>query len=212
MPNFNILRWAHTLAGMQGEWVVWLHMVVRFAPSAPSPELRQRAANCGRILPGWRKMFQHDFLMNFEPSFYKSILQEPEEVLTILTICQLLYCECGLSYTSQIKRLVIIRNIEHISHVNHRRLIKSVVCDHILNKSNFNISFDTPQVLANEHRYIPRTIHEASIKKMIWCYHMLVAVRLGLFSDHEWCKVLKTSGKGKIKMMMISIRKFAYMV
>ncbi|CAK1589319.1 unnamed protein product [Parnassius mnemosyne] len=75
-------------------------------------------------------------------------------------------CECGLSYIGQTKRSIKTRVKEHIADVKHQRSGKSAVCDHILDGPRHYIRFDKPQVLAKEHRFLPRMIREAiEIKK-----------------------------------------------
>ncbi|CAK1586833.1 unnamed protein product [Parnassius mnemosyne] len=73
-------------------------------------------------------------------------------------------CECGLSYIGQTKRSMKVCIKEHIA--DHQRSGKSAVCDHILDGPRHYIRFDKPQVLAKEHRFLPRMIREAiEIKK-----------------------------------------------
>ncbi|XP_046976615.1 uncharacterized protein LOC124542804 [Vanessa cardui] len=72
-----------------------------------------------------------------------------------------LECECGLSYIGQTKRSIGTRVKEHIGDVKNRRSSKSAVCEHALDKPNHFIRFDKPQILAREHRFIPRMIREA---------------------------------------------------
>ena len=75
-------------------------------------------------------------------------------------------CDCGLSYIGQTKRSIRTRVKEHIADVKHRRHTKSAVCEHSQDRSRHNIRFDKPQVLAKEHRYLPRMVREAiEIKK-----------------------------------------------
>ncbi|CAG4951018.1 unnamed protein product [Parnassius apollo] len=75
-------------------------------------------------------------------------------------------CECGLSYIGQTKRSIETRVKEHIADVKHRRSGKSAVCEHVQDRPHHYISFDKPQILAKEHRFLPRMIREAiEIKK-----------------------------------------------
>ncbi|XP_026317432.1 uncharacterized protein LOC113228374, partial [Hyposmocoma kahamanoa] len=75
-------------------------------------------------------------------------------------------CECGLSYIGQTKRSICTRVKEHIADVKHRRVNKSAVCEHVMDKPTHSMKFDKPQVLAKEVRYLPRMLREAiEIKK-----------------------------------------------
>ena len=42
-----------------------------------------------------------------------------------------------------------------------RHVLMSAVCEHSVDKFSDYISFDKPEILAKENRYIPRMIHEA---------------------------------------------------
>ncbi|CAK1594250.1 unnamed protein product [Parnassius mnemosyne] len=75
-------------------------------------------------------------------------------------------CECGLSYIGQTKRSIKTRVKEHIADVKHRRIGKSAVYEHVQDRPRHYIRFDRPQILAKEHRFLPRMIREAiEIKK-----------------------------------------------
>ncbi|CAG5028243.1 unnamed protein product [Parnassius apollo] len=69
-------------------------------------------------------------------------------------------CECGLSYIGQTKRSIKTRVKEHIPDVKHRRFGKSAVCEHVQDRPHHYIRFDKPQILAKEHRFLPRMIRE----------------------------------------------------
>lgn len=75
-------------------------------------------------------------------------------------------CECGLSYVGQTKRSIATRVKEHVADVKHRRCNRSAVCEHVMDKPNHSIKFDSPSILAREKRYFPRMLREAiEIKK-----------------------------------------------
>ncbi|CAH2086613.1 unnamed protein product [Euphydryas editha] len=75
-------------------------------------------------------------------------------------------CECGLSYIGQTKRSIETRVKEHIADMKHQRSTKSAVYQHTQQGTNHYIRFDKPQILAKEHRFLPRMIREAiEIKK-----------------------------------------------
>ncbi|KAG6458307.1 hypothetical protein O3G_MSEX010782 [Manduca sexta] len=70
-------------------------------------------------------------------------------------------CSCGLSYIGQTKRNIGTRVKEHIADVKYRRSTKSAVAEHSEGGANHYLRLDKPQILAKEHRFLPRMIREA---------------------------------------------------